>query len=246
MTRPRFEPARVLRRLEAVPEPAMCRAIWRELFDDAPPMTVLAAVDAALTAGRARRAGGQVALLSLMQFMESAREKAISVLLPVATAKGHAELLALLADGEPARVAEGEPSTASTGNDERELTLGERRSQARSPDRRVLERLLRDHDPGVISQLLQNPKLLEADVLRLVSRRPTGVATLRLVFRHRRWGRQRAIQGALVQNPYTPLEIGLGLVGLLDQDTLRNVSRDSTLHSILRAQARGRLREGAS
>ena len=49
---------------------------------------------------------------------------------------------------EPARVAEAEPSIASTGDDERELTLGERRSQARSPDRRVLERLLAVQQSG--------------------------------------------------------------------------------------------------
>jgi len=246
MTQPRFEPARVLRRLEAVPEPAMCLAIWRELFDQAPPMTVFAAADAALMAGRARRPGGQVALLSLMQFMESAREQAIRVLLPAATVTGHAELLSLLADGEPARVAAGELPGAPTGDEEREFTLGERRAQARSPDRHVLDRLLLDQDPGVIFQLLQNPKLLERDVLRLVSRRPTGVGVLRAVFRHRKWGRQRVIQGALVQNPYTPLEIGLGLVGLLDQDTLRRVSRDTTLHLVLQEGARGCLRAGAS
>ena len=241
---PRFDAARVLRRLGAVPEPAMRAAIWREVFDDAPSMDVIEIVDAALSAGRARTAGGQVAVLSLMKFIAREREKAIRVLLPMATVTGHAELLALLADQAPARVAHGDELDVPRHAEERELTLGERRARARRVDRNVLSRLFFDQDPVVITHLLQNPRMREQDVLRIASRRPTGSAVLRVIFQHPRWGVLRPIQAALAQNPYSPLEIGLGVVGLLDQASLRTISRDVGLHEILRGRARDVLRRG--
>ncbi len=241
---PRFDAARLLRRLGAVPEPAMRAAVWRQLFDNAPAAQTLEVVDAALADGRARRGDGQVAVLSLMKFMAVEREKAIRVLLPMATVTGHGELLALLADREPARVAHVKELQVSNPDEDRELTLGERRTRARSTDRNVIARLLFDQDPRVITHLLQNPRLREQDVLRIASRRPTGSAVLRVLFQHPRWGTQRPVQAALAQNPYSPLEIGLGLVGLLDPETLRKISRDAGLHEILRGRAKDHLRGG--
>jgi hypothetical protein len=183
-----------------------------------------------------------------MRFLVSAREKVIRVLLPIATATGHGEMLALLADREPVRVAHAkELVTPPNLQDERELTLGERRTKARSLDRNVISRLLFDQDPLVITHLLRNPRIREQDVLRLTSRRPTGVGVLRAVFQHPKWGWQRSIQSALAQNPYAPLEVGLGLVGLLGQETLRKISGDAALHPVLRGYARDHLRRaGAS
>lgn len=243
---PRFDAGRVLRRLGAVPEPAMRAAIWRELFDKAPASQVVVVVDAVLAAGRTRRAGTQEALLSLMKFMAAEREKAIRVLLPIATVTGHGDLLALLADQEPARIAHSDELKSPNPDHDRELTLGERRAKARSTDRNVITRLLFDQDPLVIAHLLQNPRIREQDVLRIASRRPTGSAILRGLFQHPRWGIQRPIQAALAQNPYSPLEIGLGLVGVLDLETLRKISRDAGLHAILRGRAKDYLRGGMS
>src|SRR4051812_39736685 len=43
----------------------------------------------------------------------------------------------------------------------RELTVGERKSLARSPNRRAFDKLLKDPHPLVIQQLLGNPRLTE-------------------------------------------------------------------------------------
>src|SRR5258706_2685917 len=59
-----------------------------------------------------------------------------------------------------------EPAVPDYGTG-RELTVGERRSLARSPNPRVFEKLLRDPHPLVIRQLLGHPLLTEDDVLRL-------------------------------------------------------------------------------
>ena len=89
----------------------------------------------------------------------------------------------------------------------RPLTLGERKSLARKPDRRMFDRVLRDPHPDVIALLLQNPRLTETDVVRLCSRRPGVAEVLSRVFASR-WslrpdsggaGRHRGGLGAIYE-----------------------------------------------
>ena len=54
----------------------------------------------------------------------------------------------------------------------RPLTLGERKSLARRPDRDLIARVMRDPNPDVIRILLNNPGLTESDVVRVCARRP--------------------------------------------------------------------------
>ena len=67
-------------------------------------------------------------------------------------------------------------SSAATGirNEAgRPLTLGERKSLAKKPDRDLLERLLADPHPDFIRGVLRNPRLTEDDVVRFVARVPS-------------------------------------------------------------------------
>lgn len=117
----------------------------------------------------------------------------------------------------------------------RPLTLGERKSLARKPDRDMMERLLRDPHPDVIRQLLANPKLTEEDVLSLASRRPCRFDVLMQIARTPRWTHRPRIRMALVLNPDTPLEVTTPLVGLLVRQELRLVATSTTVAPALRA-----------
>ena len=117
----------------------------------------------------------------------------------------------------------------------RPLTLGERKSLARKPDRAMTERLLRDPHPDVIRQLLSNPKVIEDDVLSLASRRPCRPDVLSQIARTPRWTHRPRIRIALVLNPDTPLEVSAPLVGLLVRQELRLVATSTTVAPALRA-----------
>ncbi len=117
----------------------------------------------------------------------------------------------------------------------RPLTLGERKSLARKPDRNNMEKLLRDPHPDVIRQLLGNPKLTEDDVLSLASRRPCRPDVLTEIARSTRWSHRPRIRMSLVLNPDTPLEIAAPIVGLLMRHELRLVATSTTVAPAVRA-----------
>lgn len=117
----------------------------------------------------------------------------------------------------------------------RPLTLGERKSLARKPDREMLERLLRDPHPDVIRLLLANPRLREEDVLSVAARRPCRPDVLAQIARTPRWTHRPRIRIALVLNPDTPLDVTAPLVGLLVRQELRLVATSTTVAPALRA-----------
>lgn len=117
----------------------------------------------------------------------------------------------------------------------RPLTLGERKSLARRPDRVMTERLLRDPHPDVIRQLLANPRITEDDVLSLAARRPCRPDVLLAIVRAPRWAHRPRVRVALVLNPDTPTEVAAPLVGLLVRQELRLVASSTTVAPAVRA-----------
>jgi hypothetical protein len=117
----------------------------------------------------------------------------------------------------------------------RPLTLGERKSLARKPDREQMNRLLRDPHPDVIRMVLANPKVVEEDVLAVAARRPCRPDVLTEIARQLRWAHRPRIRMALVLNPDTPLEIAAPVVGLLMRHELRLVATSPTVAPAVRA-----------
>ena len=233
------------KRLAGVPDLQMRVALWRELFEGTHPDGVLAVVQATLDGLAAKRDWARLAMLSLARFMLLCRDFARKTLLPAAVVAGATDVMALLTHDQPSRVAESDELRAPLIGGDRDVTLGERRSLARSLNRNVLERLLADPDPVVIGHLLKNPRIIERDVLAISSRRPTSVDVLNTVFCSDRWIRSRAVQLALIQNPYSPVDIALALVALVDEDGLRQVIAARAIHTLVRSVARDRLRGSA-
>ncbi|MDY0058446.1 MAG: hypothetical protein RBU45_01420 [Myxococcota bacterium] len=135
------------------------------------------------------------------------------------------------------------PPPPPPGSPSRELTLGERRSLARRPDRVSLEKLLLDPDPLVIRSLLPNARLVEDDVLRIACRRPCRAEVLAEIYQCPRWVCRPRIQLALVLNPYNRTEISLRLVPLLPVDLLRQVAQEGTIDPLVRWAATSLLAE---
>lgn len=105
----------------------------------------------------------------------------------------------------------------------RPLTLGERKSLARKPDRAMLERLLSDPHPDVIERVLANPRLTEDDVVRIASKRPIGADVLTALARSR-WSQRPRVRLTLLLNPNMPVELAVPMAALLRRPELRLVA----------------------
>jgi len=121
---------------------------------------------------------------------------------------------------------------------DRPLTLGERKALARTHRRDKLLLLLRDPHPDVVTILLDNPHVTEADVVRVASARPAVPASLAIVAAHVRWSVRHPVKRALVFNPATPLADAIRLATTLRGADLQEIAAEPSLPEPLRMHAR--------
>ncbi len=151
---------------------------------------------------------------------------------------------ALFADGPPQREMDAD---AAAKNDARLFTqtLGHLKTKARltrNPDE--LARLATVSNPAVIRNVLLNPRLTEALVVRIAARRPARPEPLVEIWRSERWSSRHAVRRALAFNPYLPLEVAAKIVPLLSTTDLKELAADTSVHPSLREQAERLLEAG--
>ncbi len=234
----------VARKLAALPELAMRVASLAEIVSARDPEDAAWLLDALATAGRAGGPPFDVSLLAAVELASTDRleyEVRRSVY-AAAERMGLASCQELLYTAE--LVPEDEdlamrPRALVPGT--RPLTLGERKSLARSWKREVLERLLLDPSHDVVRLLLENPRLTEADVLRLATSRRATAGALMLILHHRRWNCRPTVRRALLRNPNLPEASAIRLVGLLNRQETRELAADPALPTRVNAALRRRL-----
>jgi hypothetical protein len=125
----------------------------------------------------------------------------------------------------------------------KDLTLGHRKSLAKSPKIKILRRLFKDQDPAVIRSLLLNPRLTESDILKIASLKPTSPRVLEEIFRSHKWIARYRAKKALVCNPYCPPSIAVHLLKFLLLSDLREISKFEDLHLAVKEAAHQLLAE---
>ena len=114
------------------------------------------------------------------------------------------------------------------------VELGRRVAMARRQDRDTLDRLMRDPEPKVTRVLLDNPRLVERDVVLMAARRPVDPEALLVIFRHPRWLTQPQVKLALAANPHLPSDAALALLPFLTAAQLRGIARDEHIATAVR------------
>lgn len=129
-------------------------------------------------------------------------------------------------------------AAASTENEYVSKSVGERCTNARGRDRFQLDRLLHDRDYRVIRLLLNNPVVVERDVVKIAAMRPTRAEVLQEVAGHRKWASRYAVRKALSCNPHTPTSIARRLLPTLLKQDLSAVAEAGSIPEEIRDQAR--------
>jgi hypothetical protein len=120
---------------------------------------------------------------------------------------------------------------------DRPLTLGERKSLARTHRRDKLTLLVRDPHPDVVTILLDNPHVTEQDVVKMAAARPGVPESLGKIASHVRWSVRHAVKRALVLNPSTPLVDAIRIATTLRPQDLGELAADHSLAEPLRRHA---------
>ena len=159
------------------------------------------------------------------------------------------EIVSLLMDA-PAEPNDHDPFTArkSSGDespdqpfldaDLKEMPLGMRKFLARKPDFSIIKRIVKDQDHRVISNLLNNSRLTEPDVVRIAATRPASPKVIEAIYNHPKWISRYRVKKAIVLNPRSPLSIAMRLVTLMNVQDLEEIALSRDLHWLLIREAR--------
>lgn len=115
---------------------------------------------------------------------------------------------------------------------------GLRIAAARGRDRQVLDRLMHDRDLRVVTALLDNPRIVERDVVRIAAMRPTTADILQAIAAHPRWASRAQVRRALVFNPATPFPLARQLLPAMLRQDLDFLAGSPMLAEPLRHEAR--------
>lgn len=117
------------------------------------------------------------------------------------------------------------------GHDDDELAppptepVGYRLTQARQQPPLKIERLLFDPDVRVVRAALDNPRLTEAEVVKLAASRRVPPEALRTIAEDPRWVGRYVVKLALASNPTTPDQVVAALLPYLLEQDLRTLAR---------------------
>jgi hypothetical protein len=231
--------ARLQKTLGSVGDAKARVGLARALIAELPPAELRAAMDEITARAGMRESPAQVALLALGEALELRRQEQRARREPDGPGAGGESPAGAGAVNTPTSAAGAGTSLrrAPDWGTGRPLTLGERKSLARRPERRLLDRALRDDHPDVITELLVNPRLTEADVVRICAAPHAREEVLARVYGSPRWAARPRVRRAIVSNPCSPPEIALALVPLLARAELWEIAADARLPNAVRARA---------
>ena len=130
-----------------------------------------------------------------------------------------------------------------------QIPLGQKITLARRGPARVAGALLAEGHPQVLSVVLDNPYMTEAQILRVLSRENLPVSVIPAIIRHRKWSLSYNVRIALLRQPSAPLATILSFLPHLTVSDLRELAAPGivpeSLRKYIQAEVQRRLHGGA-
>src|SRR5690242_9034464 len=131
-----------------------------------------------------------------------------------------------------------------------QIPLGQKITLARRGPARVAGALLAEGHPQVLSVVLDNPYLTEAQILKALSREKIPAPIVPAIIHHRKWSISYNVRIALLRKPSAPLGTILSFLPQLTVSDLRDLAAPGivpeTLRKYIQAEVQRRLRSGAT
>lgn len=238
-------PDHIISRLKAIRDPRMRVLALVEAWGQGDPGTWVEALAAIIA--RSHRVDDADALLAIQCLTHAAAEPTLPYetrqeLYIAATDRGLTAIARLFLAASPAVVADAQLKKQLAPErmlkpKGRPLTLGERKSLARTHRREDLLLLIRDPHPAVVAIFLDNPYVTEADIVRIAALRPAVPDSLAKIAAHPKWSVRHPVKRALVMNPATPLADAIRITTTLRAGELAELAADPQLPEPLRQHA---------
>jgi hypothetical protein len=106
------------------------------------------------------------------------------------------------------------------------MALGYKKSLAKMAVGNVLLKLLQDADAEVVALCLNNPRLQEGHLFKVINRRDTQAETIRLIAVHQIWSSRSLVRYSLVRNEHTPLALTERFLQIMKLQELRELYVD--------------------
>jgi hypothetical protein len=247
-------PDRLVQRLVALPETRMRVLALVQALAEGDPNEWVSAMVAVLDAAHSGRHPDAAKAREAITHAAGAQELSYLTrqrIYEAAVQLGHREIARLFFVAspptvDPREVARQTAPERALERRSRPLTLGERKSLARTHRRDRLALVVKDPHPAVISILLSNPHVTEQDIVTIAATRHALPDTLALLAAHPVWAARYPIKRALALNPATPLAAAIRIATTLTSKDLRELRDLSSSPSALREHARAVLeRRGA-
>jgi hypothetical protein len=130
-----------------------------------------------------------------------------------------------------------------------QIPLGQKITLARRGPARVAGALLAEGHPQVVSVVLDNAYLTEAQILKVLSRERLPAPVVPAIIHHRKWSISYSIRIALLRQPSAPLATILSYLPQLTASDLRELAAPGivpeTLRRYIQAEVQRRLGSGA-
>ena len=118
------------------------------------------------------------------------------------------------------------------------MALGEKIAMARRAHRALFPALITCCDDKVLTALLDNPRLVENDLVVLINTGEPPLEFISTVARHHKWGKNYGVRRAIVECPRSPLPLALSvLVQLPKTDQKRIADRENIPERVRSAAA---------
>ncbi|HLW99086.1 MAG TPA: hypothetical protein VKR82_10595 [Candidatus Acidoferrales bacterium] len=134
-----------------------------------------------------------------------------------------------LTPGDLQRVAEEQVISRLT-----QVPLGEKIALAKQASARVLGALISEGHARVSAPALNNPRLTEAQVLKVLSKEKLTADLLASLGRHPRWSALPNVRLALLRHPHAPLELAPKLLSHLNLVDLQSLVKLKTISMAIR------------
>jgi hypothetical protein len=119
------------------------------------------------------------------------------------------------------------------------MSLGEKIAMARRAHRALFPALTGGCDEKILTALLDNPRMVENDVVVMVNTGEPPVEFYGIVARHQKWGQYYGVRRALVECPRTPLPLALSIMVQLPRSDQKRIATRESLSEPIREAAAG-------